>query len=397
MEAGNDDPVNEVQFEDAEEEGTAMQLLSSEHQRDDTDCKSAAAAAAATATSSKKRPREEGDLQDKISSDNMSNIPAIAKARLSKWAARLFDPDRPRGLIEPPQVIPLNDEFLQAFGKREKESDQVRGVTLEIEHEINDDDDDTDTIPEDADEQPAVTPKNSSLTTQQRKVKITNIKYTVTASELEATCSQFGAVELTNLLMNEQNESLNNGLAFVTFQSSESAQVCVQQLTQVGSRPVTVSIAASLASSSKKRSSASASRYWQADEPDLSTKCFRCGGVGHMAAECKNAAKVKPCPLCASTDHDFRACPSKQICFNCGIPGHVSRDCQMPRNMPARRICTVCYQQGHHKTQCRQNGALNRPPSVQAAVCLTCGKTGHYLCRQLKWFFGLEGVSCSNW
>ena len=56
----------------------------------------------------------------------------MAKNKLSKWAARLFDPNRPRGLVEAPQVIPLNDEFLTAFGKREKEYDALSGKEIEI-------------------------------------------------------------------------------------------------------------------------------------------------------------------------------------------------------------------------------------------------------------------------
>ena len=61
-----------------------------------------------------------------------------AKSRLSKWAARLFDPNRPRGLVEAPEVIPLNDEFLTSFGKREKEFDDKIGNKVEF------DDDDLD-------------------------------------------------------------------------------------------------------------------------------------------------------------------------------------------------------------------------------------------------------------
>ena len=30
------------------------------------------------------------------------------------------------------------------------------------------------------------------------------------------------------------------------------------------------------------------------------------------------------------------------------------------------------------------------------AVCMVCGEEGHYLCQQLKWFFGVQGVSCGN-
>ena len=69
-----------------------------------------------------------------------------AKKKLSKWAARLFDPDRPRGLVQAPQTIPLNDEFLTAFGKRERELDDKLGRKLEIEHEIVDEDDFSDEV-----------------------------------------------------------------------------------------------------------------------------------------------------------------------------------------------------------------------------------------------------------
>ena len=62
-----------------------------------------------------------------------------AKSRLSKWAARLFDPDRRRGLVEAPEVIPLNDEFLSSFGKREKEFDSATGRETVIEDDDLDD------------------------------------------------------------------------------------------------------------------------------------------------------------------------------------------------------------------------------------------------------------------
>lgn len=68
----------------------------------------------------------------------------VAKKKLSKWAARLFDPDRPRGLVEAPRTIPLNDEFLTAFGKREKEFDDQLGRNINIDQEIVDDDEDDD-------------------------------------------------------------------------------------------------------------------------------------------------------------------------------------------------------------------------------------------------------------
>ena len=56
----------------------------------------------------------------------------LAKGRLSKWATRLFDPNRPRGLIETPEIIPLNDEFLVQFGNANKEMQNVTGKKIDI-------------------------------------------------------------------------------------------------------------------------------------------------------------------------------------------------------------------------------------------------------------------------
>ena len=36
------------------------------------------------------------------------------------------------------------------------------------------------------------------------------------------------------------------------------------------------------------------------------TRCFRCGGEGHFAQECKEAIK---CSICGESGHGFRACP----------------------------------------------------------------------------------------
>jgi len=71
------------------------------------------------------------------------DLQQIAKQRLSKWSARLLDPNRPRGLIETPKIIPLNDEFLSAFGKREKQDDiELNRNPVDIVPMMGDDDDD---------------------------------------------------------------------------------------------------------------------------------------------------------------------------------------------------------------------------------------------------------------
>ncbi|KAL3902961.1 MAG: hypothetical protein SGARI_005592, partial [Bacillariaceae sp.] len=107
-----------------------------------------------------------------------------AKQRLSKFGARLFDPNRIKGgLVEPPMVIPLNDEFLTAFGKREKDFDKQIGRKKDYGEEIKSDDED------DGDENSKQTPSKKktapatkkesrkSLSTASTKIKINNLNY----------------------------------------------------------------------------------------------------------------------------------------------------------------------------------------------------------------------------
>ena len=75
-------------------------------------------------------PQQQHQQQNGASSNDTTknDLTQVAKSRgLSKWAARLLEPNRPRSLIETPQEIPLNDEFLKAFGQREKEHDKAMG------------------------------------------------------------------------------------------------------------------------------------------------------------------------------------------------------------------------------------------------------------------------------
>jgi hypothetical protein len=400
------------------------------------------------------------------SSSTSSNyfVPQIAKDRLSKWAARLFDPDRPKGVIQPPQTIPLNDEFLAAFGKREQEMDALTGQTLTIDRTIHDDDEDNDgnaggvkdpPIDEEttanskteasmtpaADEANAPlavdtnlpssndgmnettttttkTPTNTSgddngITNVSRNVKISNLRFTTTQSELEGLCQRFGDIEKTTLIKNPNDETKNMGLAFVLFVTKEAAARCLAELTTIQNRPVTVTEAKPPGeknnSSAKKRKAAA--RYWETDEMDLSLKCYHCGLYGHMASACQNAKLLKPCTLCGVTTHDARNCDKKVFCFTCGLPGHPSRDCP-DRHQPVRRlICTICYREDHHKSQCRSSSGgrqqqqqqyrgvagEQQPYGLGNAVCMVCGKLGHFSCQRVSVFYGLRGLCCCNW
>ena len=231
----------------------------------------------------------------------------------------------------------------------------------------------------------------------QPQVKITNLAYTTSLATLEAACHVYGPLEYVNLLMDKEQGHLNCGRAYVTFESIESANACVEKLQMLEGRNLNVSIAPE---STTKRGGGGGGafrsnlRYW---EKDISTKCFRCHQVGHMESDCPNAAAPKPCPLCAGLDfHDVRACPKSRICFKCGIPGHINRECTYARQnvvFPKRVVCGICFQSGHHRVVCRR-----RPQDApsQDAKCFVCHKIGHFQCSEMKWFFGLDGITCFN-
>ena len=340
-----------------------------------------------------KRPRTEPENSDDNSDGETDakkpRILQLAKQRLSKWAARLFDPDRPKGqLIEPPEIIPLNDTFLSAFGKREKEHDSRHGISLQIEtadDEHDRDSDSDDKVDSSAGlDDAALTKANAFF-----KVKIANLKFTTTDQTLQNACRKYGEVQSLVLAMDPDNKSHNKGRAVVTFVQEAAALECIDKLLELDGRKLRVT--AANAPTTNTNASTAASRYYSVD---ISTKCFRCGQVGHYSDSCPNERLVKPCAICSKTDHDIRDCPSRNVCFNCGIPGHVVRDCSLPRGQPQRRICTICFFSGHSKEQCRY---YNNGIDVAAqALCMICGVPGHFMCRDMQWYFGLRGVSCYN-
>src|ERR1044072_9100477 len=65
-----------------------------------------------------------------------------------------------------------------------------------------------------------------------------------------------------------------------------------------------------------------------------STKCYRCGDMGHRAAECKNDARE--CNNCGSFGHLAAECRSRRItCYNCGEEGHTRSQCTKPKKEQA--------------------------------------------------------------
>eukprot|EP00980_Cylindrotheca_fusiformis_P024240 scaffold11675_cov123-Cylindrotheca_fusiformis.AAC.9 len=242
------------------------------------------------------------------------------------------------------------------------------------------------------------------------KVKITNLAYRTTSETLTEACEKFGPLVDVKLILDQERASMpnvhNSGRGYITFEHAEDAQACIDNLQEVDGRPLRLSLALAKPRSSMNGAGAGGggaggagsalSRYW---DKDISTVCYRCGKVGHIEPNCTNPMKPKPCTLCGSIEHNQYQCPCRQICFNCGIPGHVSRDCSFRRGMPRRMICGICFQQGHHRLQCREPSSYvyNNPTLRQDAICMQCGKQGDFLCcKELKFFYGLKGLSCFN-
>ena len=67
------------------------------------------------------------------------------KAQLSKWSLQFLDPtaaSQRQMIIEPPKIIPLDDKYLQEFGKREREYDEAAGRSMDIDRSTLDNDED---------------------------------------------------------------------------------------------------------------------------------------------------------------------------------------------------------------------------------------------------------------
>ena len=161
-------------------------------------------------------------------------------------------------------------------------------------------------------------------------MKITNLTYTTTREKLTKMCEQFGPLLDVNLIMDENsNLNLSVGRAYVTYDSPADAETFIESMNEKSfdGRLIRVNFASDKIKKNKdglngkEGRKSITSRYW---DKDITTKCYRCGQVGHIEPDCPNQAKPKPCPLCGKTGHDSWSCPNSKICFNCGIPVRFS-------------------------------------------------------------------------
>jgi cellular nucleic acid-binding protein len=148
----------------------------------------------------------------------------------------------------------------------------------------------------------------------------------------------------------------------------------------------------SAAKSTKKPSSKkkkAVRRYYE--EHDISVKCFNCGSVGHIAADCTAARVYKPCYLCGLRTHPAGRCP-RESCFRCLEEGHKSSECTSKhRYQPV--VCKRCGGLNHHYSDCKT------PPNsglwdLSQIRCYVCGNKGHVNCTVGS--IGRGALYCAN-
>ena len=346
---------------------------------------------------------------------------------MSKWAQRLFDPDRPRGLVETPEILPLNDEFLSAFGARERKNGAKGGGEREVDAEEDQDEDQDGEKPSTAS---AAEPSGCTL-------NVMNLCYETDAQTVIDTFQAHGP--LLDVTMEKETNGQPSGRAQVTFENLGDARSARDALAgkaldgrelriyfarrsdgraaggEEGGEPIASILGGAGGGAVGGGRTPRSSRYW---ERDITTKCYNCGGIGHIAAACPNPPKPSPCALCADVAQslrphfDHRACPYRAVCFGCGIPGHVVRDCPWRnKDIPRRSVCGRCLHPGHHRWACRDQrgcpeyisaGALCAVPANEckskgaaAAAAVGTAPCG-FSCKPMGWFFGLKGLHCFN-
>mmetsp|Transcript_24756 Transcript_24756/g.56965 ORF Transcript_24756/g.56965 Transcript_24756/m.56965 type:complete len:1396 (-) Transcript_24756:1951-6138(-) len=328
---------------------------------------------------------------------------------LSKWTARLFDPDRPRGLIETPEIPEFNDVYLQEFGRREKEVHSSLPPDFYEEADVDEEIVMT-TISK------TTSPKKSQQPLPPGcKIRLSNLPYSTSREIVTKACALYGEIHELNLIRDRNNPSISIGKAYVTFTNPISAAELVEDMhgrQKIDGRFVRAEI---VKNDARRRYSlgpgngddTSSGRYWdkifetptsQHQRPFSNTNNGNLNAdvnpdfpyhSTYLSQKCDNY-RMRRCSICAMPhDGGERRCPLNVTCFACGTPGHMVGVCPIvsyrggagQRAPPPRRmLCTACLRDGHHRWRCEHlNWGL---PVTSNAICCICDEKGHYVCQE---------------
>lgn len=99
-------------------------------------------------------------------------------------------------------------------------------------------------------------------------------------------------------------------------------------------------------------------------------KCYRCGKLGHRAANCRHNKEIK-----VVGNHNNNNRIKQIICYNCGKPGHLARNCRSTQQQK------VTYNNQRHATQgyeSKPSGNDARLPSTSRNGGSDVMKSGDY-------------------
>ncbi|GMH75780.1 hypothetical protein TrLO_g2662 [Triparma laevis f. longispina] len=273
---------------------------------------------------------------------------------LSKFAQNLVKPGylaaRAQLVVEPPE-IPLNDEFLQAFGRSVTSSapKKLPSSSTRISADVSSEDDYSESDGEEkTSPKPPQTPKEKPV-----RVRVSNLNFQTTPETLQKHFSKFGSVSNLQLLPSHIPSQQNSGRAYLTLGTMDAANRALDsRVSTVDGRTLRLEIVddkpASLGRPSSQRSLLTTS-----PGRGLSMKCFNCQKTGHMAVNCPLPQATPTCTLCG-TKHQSR-CPLATECFRCYVPGHSAKECT--RRFPLGKFCTLCTGTDHFRDSCREIGS----------------------------------------